>query len=329
MNDTKYVNPFIPERADPYIVRGDDGYYYFTASYPMKSDDDSEGYDRVTLRRGRCVEDLPQAEEKVIWRAGEDTCSHRFIWAPEMHHIQGKWYILYAGSESVDDRWAFDCHVLCCKEDDPYTDTWEELGKFGKLPKYDFSFTGISLDMTYFEALGRSYVIWAQHNTEKISCLYLGEVDPSEPWHLISMPMLLTKPEYDWEKVRFSVNEGPAVLKHDGTIYVCFSASGTGPEYCVGLLMASEDGDLLSPDAWTKYDKPVLTSQDLTDEYGPGHNCFVKDTDGTDLIVYHARSKECYEGKCKYAGNDPLYDPCRHARVRPIIWREDGSFSIG
>ena len=46
-----YQNPFIEERADPYITLGPDGYYYFTASYPMKSADDKDGYDRVILRR--------------------------------------------------------------------------------------------------------------------------------------------------------------------------------------------------------------------------------------------------------------------------------------
>ena len=74
--------------------------------------------------------------------------------------------------------------------------------------------------MTYFEDGERSYVIWAQHSPEKISCLYLGEVNREEPWKLISLPMLLTEPEYDWEKVRYAVNEGPAVVKHDGRIMV-------------------------------------------------------------------------------------------------------------
>ncbi len=106
--------------------------------------------------------------------------------------------------------------------------------------------------MTYFEAAGKSYVIWAQHNEIKISCLYIGEVKKEEPWKLISLPMLLTKPEYDWEKVRYAVNEGPAVLQRDGRIFVCFSASGTGPEYCVGLLEAKAGSDLLTPQAWKK-----------------------------------------------------------------------------
>ncbi|MBQ8549467.1 MAG: family 43 glycosylhydrolase, partial [Lachnospiraceae bacterium] len=222
------------------------------------------------------------------------------------------------------NRWAFDCHVLMCDSDDPYTGHWTEKGKFQALPEDTFSFTGFSLDMTYFEASGRSYVIWAQHNEEKISCLYLGEVKPSEPWKLISMPMLLTKPEYDWEKVRYAVNEGPAVLQHAGKILVCFSASGTGPEYCVGALEADLTSNLLCPTSWKKYDEPLLTSADLTDEYGPGHNSFTKDENGNDVFVYHARSKECFLGICGYAGNDPLYDPCRHARLHTVTWAADG-----
>lgn len=66
------------------------------------------------------------------------------------------------------------------------------------------------------------------------------------------MLMLLTKPEYDWEKVRYAVNEGPAVLQHDRKIFVCFSASGTGPEYCVGILEADITSNLLCQSSWKK-----------------------------------------------------------------------------
>ena len=154
-----YPNPFIRERADPYVMRGTDGTYYFTASYPMKSDADPEGYDRVILRKGKSIAELAQAEEKTIWKAEENSLSHRFIWAPELHEIGGRWYIYYAGSSSTSNRWAFDCHVLQCEGADPYNGKWMEKGKFQKLPDDKFSFGGFSLDMTYFEAAGRSYVI--------------------------------------------------------------------------------------------------------------------------------------------------------------------------
>ena len=321
---TNYPNPFIMERADPYVTKGPDGYYYFTASYPMKSDNGLEGYDRVILRRSRSLIGLAEAEEIVVWKVSNTTQSHRFIWAPELHFIGGVWYVFYAGSEDSENRWAFDCHVLMCESADPYTGKWIEKGKFQSLQEDTFSFTGFSLDMTYFEAAGKNYVIWAQHNEEKISCLYLGEINPEEPWKLISMPMLLTKPEYDWEKVRYAVNEGPAVLQHDDKIFVCFSASGTGPEYCVGVLEADITSNLLCHSSWKKYEKPLLTSEDLIDEYGPGHNSFTNDEEGNDVFIYHARSRECYEKKCGYAENDPLYDPCRHARLHTVIWTKDG-----
>lgn len=324
MKQVDYPNPFILERADPYVVKGSDGFYYFTASYPMKSEQDPEGYDRVILRRGNTIRELAEAPEITIWQADQATSSHRFIWAPELHEIHGKWYVFYAGSSNKDNYWDFDCHVLQCRGKDPYCDKWEEKGRFGSLPEDTFSFTGFSLDMTYFEAAGHSYVIWAQHNERKISCLYMAEVNPEEPWHLTTMPMLLSKPEYDWEKVRYAVNEGPAVLAHDGKVFVCFSASGTGPEYCVGVLETSEGSDLLSEDSWKKYPKPVLTSEELCEEYGPGHNSFVKDEEGNHWMVYHARSKECFEGNCGYANKDPLFDPCRHARIRRVCWGREG-----
>ena len=49
-----YPNPFIPQRADPYVVKGPDGFYYFTASYPAFMNVDA-GYDRIILRKSDTV----------------------------------------------------------------------------------------------------------------------------------------------------------------------------------------------------------------------------------------------------------------------------------
>ena len=61
-----YQNPFIEERADPYITLGPDGFYYFTASYPMKSADDKDGYDRVILRRAKDIQNLHR-QKKLLF----------------------------------------------------------------------------------------------------------------------------------------------------------------------------------------------------------------------------------------------------------------------
>ncbi len=322
--ESEYKNPFIAERADPYITKADDGYYYFTASYPQRGNSDREGYDRVILRRSNTLEGLSDAEEITIWHEDESDECFRYIWAPELHYIGGAWYVYFAGSTERDNVWAIRCYVLACDSQDPYTGNWTLKGRFqpAKGDTFSFSNTGMSLDMTYFEHDGDHYVIWAQ--IAGASNLYLAKIDPETPWKLKSKPIELTVPEYYWEKARYHVNEGPAVLITDKHVFVFYSAAGTGPEYCVGLLMADIDAKLMNKKSWTKLPEPLLTSTDLKGEYGPGHNSFTVDENGDWVFVYHARSEECFNGTCGFAGQDPLVDPCRHARLRKVLWTKDG-----
>ncbi len=320
--DSEYENPLIEERADPYVIKGNDGYYYFTASYPQRGGSDSEGYDRIILRRSETLEGLPTAEEITIWDEKDSTTCHRYIWAPELHYIGGKWYVYFAGSTSGTSVWDIRCFVLECDSQDPYTGNWTLRGRFQASAGDTFSFSGFSLDMTYFEHNGEHYVIWAQKGSA--SDLYMATIDPEKPWRLTSKPLTLSVPEYYWEKARYAVCEGPAVLIHGDKVFVFYSAAGTGPEYCVGLLMADADSDLMKKSSWTKLSEPILTSTDLEGEYGPGHNSFTTDEEGNVVFVYHARSEECFLGQCGFAGQDPLVDPCRHARMRRVLWTADG-----
>ena len=45
--ELKYNEPWILQRADPYVYRHTDGNYYFTASVPA--------YDRIVLRRSKTL----------------------------------------------------------------------------------------------------------------------------------------------------------------------------------------------------------------------------------------------------------------------------------
>ncbi len=315
-----YQNPFITERADPYIVDGENGYYYFTASYPAYGNV-NKGYDRIVLRCSYNVAGLASAEEKTIWSAHSSGIMAKHIWAPEMHKINGVWYIFFAAGSS-SDIWAIRPYVLKCEGDNPYLDKWTECGQMQASSGDTSSFTSFSLDMTYFENNGKHYVIWAEIKGD--SSLFMAEIDPSEPWKLISKPILLTKPEYDWELVNHRVNEGASVLKTNDKVYVYFSASGTGSEYCVGRMEADINSDLMDIKNWTKLDKPVLSSSDLNGESGPGHNCFVVDENGDTLIVYHSRPSSHDTKSCGTYANDPLYDPCRHTRIRKVSFTNSG-----
>ena len=316
-----YPNTFISQRADPYVMKGPDGFYYFTASYPAFYNVDA-GYDRVVLRKSETVLGLATAEEHTIWKAHNKGVMSKHIWAPEIHFIGGKWYVFFAAGEQ-ENVWNIRPFVIVCDGQDPINDSWTELGKMQACEDDKHSFTEFSLDMTYFENNGMHYVVWAEKLDD--SSLFMAEINENEPNKLVSKPILLTKPEYDWEKIRFSVYEGPAVLKTDDKVYVFFSASGTGAEYCMGKVYADRNADLMDKNNWIKDENPVLQTEDLTDQAGPGHNSFVVDENGDLLIVYHARPFSHFEKNCGTYCDEPLYDPCRHARIKKVNFDENGT----
>jgi GH43 family beta-xylosidase len=237
-----------------------------------------------------------------------------------MHYIGGSWYIFFAAGAS-SDIWAIRPYVLKC-DGDPYTGNWTECGQMQASAGDSSSFANFSLDMTYFENNGKHYVIWAEIKGD--SSLFMAEIDPSQPWKLTSKPILLTKPEYKWELVNNRVNEGAAVLKTGKKVYVFFSASGTGSEYCVGRLEADINSDLMNTKSWKKLTEPVLSTADVKGKSGPGHNSFVRDEMGNLLIVYHARPDSHASQECGTYNKDPLYDPCRHARIKRVAFDGNG-----
>jgi len=309
MNRTLNFNkPWILQRADPYVYKHKDGQYYFTASLPS--------YDAVFLRKASTLEGLQEAEEVTVWEKHETGIMGAHIWAPELHYLQGKWYIYFAGG-NADDIWAIRPYVLECADEDPLTGTWIEKGKMGSADNDVFSFEGFSLDATVFESRGRHYYVWAEKVGvgRQISNLYIGEME--SPFKLKSQQVMLTTPDYDWERAGFWVNEGPAVLKKDGRIFLTYSASDTGINYCMGMLTADEDSDLMDPGSWKKERLPIMQTDESYGIYGPGHNSFTKDEEGNDIMVYHARTKK------EIAGN-PLYEPNRHAMLMKINWNHNG-----
>ncbi len=305
---TEYNTPFIEQRADPYVLRHTDGKYYFTASVPA--------YDRIILRCADSLEGLKTAEEKEIWHKHESGEMSRHIWAPELHFLFGKWYIYFAAGEQ-DNMWKIRPFVLECLGLDPMKDEWVEKGKIRRSDDDIYSFEAFSLDATILENKGNYYYIWAEKVSVgiQISNLYIAKMESATK--LSTAQVLLTTPDYDWERVDIWVNEGPAVLKHDGRIFVTYSASATGECYCMGMMSIGEDEDILDPKLWKKERYPVLRSDRDKGFYGPGHNSFTKLPDGTDVCVFHARTYKDIVG-------DPLYDPNRHTMVMKVLWDEKG-----
>lgn len=305
--DLKWNEPWILQRADPYVYRHIDGNYYFTASVPA--------YDRIVLRRAKSLGGLAEAKEVTIWNKHATGPMGEHIWAPELHYLDQKWYIYFAGGEA-ENKWNIRPYVLECTDSDPLTGNWTERGMMQAAGEDPFSFRAFSLDATVFENKGKRYYVWAEKVGvgKQISNLYIAEMET--PCRLKTVQVLLTTPDYDWERVGFWVNEGPAVIKRGGRIYLTYSASETGAAYCMGMLTAPEDADLLDPRSWKKERCPVLASDEERGIYGPGHNSFTVDENGDAVMVYHARTEKEITG-------DPLYNPNRHAMLMRVGWDEE------
>ncbi|MBI5768308.1 MAG: glycoside hydrolase family 43 protein [Verrucomicrobia bacterium] len=306
--ETTLPNPLVLQRADPHVTLHTDGWYYFTATVPE--------YDRLELRRAKTIAALAGAEPKTIWRKHATGAMGSHIWAPELHHIAGKWYVYFAagGAEKV---WDIRIYVLENSAANPLDGEWIERGQLKT------GWESFALDATTFEHRGTRYLCWAQKDP-KIkgnTNLYLAKMDT--PLTLAGQAVMLSKPDLPWEQIRYWVNEGPAFIARNGRVFIAYSAAGTGPEYCLGLLTASADADLLDPKSWTKSPAPIFTTNEKNGIFGPGHNSFTTTPDRkTDLLVFHARNYAEIKG-------DPLHDPNRHTRVQPIAWRADGTPDLG
>ncbi|NGZ74181.1 glycoside hydrolase family 43 protein [Saccharibacillus alkalitolerans] len=313
MNHTQpYQNPVIEQRADPWVYKHTDGYYYFTASVPE--------YDRLEIRRSKTIQGLAEAEAVVVWRKHAEGPLSQLIWAPEIHFNHGKWYIYFAAApldHPVDGTFTHRMYAIENDSANPLEGEWTEKGQIVT------AWESFALDATTFEHNGKLYYVWAQRDYDipGNSNLYISEMQ--NPWTLKGEQIMLSKPELDWEIIGFKVNEGPAVLKRNGKIFITYSASATDINYCMGLLSADENSDLLNASSWHKSERPVFRSAPENGQYGPGHNSFTRSEDDTqDVLIYHCRNYTEIVG-------DPLYDPNRHTRAQIFGWNEDGTPAFG
>jgi len=296
-------NPIVVQRADPQIIQHKDGCYTFIGTSPA--------FDQIALRQACKLNDLKLHEEKVIWKKRDEGAMSANIWAPELHNINGAWYIYFAAGDKAQP-FSIRMYVLENKHSNPMQGEWSVKGKI------DTGLDTFSLDATVYNHNDKHYLIWAQQNKARSynSALWIAEL--ADPVTLATKPVIISEPTLDWEVQGYKVNEGAALIRHQNKIFMTYSASATDHRYAMGLLWADADSDLLDPASWTKSQQPVFETDGTLGRYGPGHNSFVKSDDGTtDLMIYHSRDYKELKGT-------PLTDPNRHARARVIVWDENG-----
>ncbi|MDX1285148.1 MAG: glycoside hydrolase family 43 protein [Draconibacterium sp.] len=299
----QFDNPIAEQRADPWVHKTQDGTYYLTATVPS--------YDRIVIRKANSINGLKSATEKTVWRKHNKGVMGHHIWAPELHYIDDKWYIYFAAGEA-ENIWNIRMWVLSNSSENPMEGEWKEEGRIKT------KIESFSLDATTFEHKGKRYLIWAQNvrGGEHGTALVLSEM--KNPTTLIGPEIVITEPEFNWERIKYNVNEGPAVIKRNGKIFVTYSASATNHNYCMGLLWIDESANLLEASNWNKSPGPVFYTNEEHLRFGPGHNSFTTGEDGkTDVMIYHARDYKEIQGH-------ELSDPNRATHARIVKWTPSG-----
>jgi len=265
------------EHPDPFVTRAADGTYYGTHT-TMYNGVYTEW---IFLYKSRDLESLFAPENRtLVWQAPKIGWNTRDVWAPELHRLDGVWYLYYSANGRTG--------VLANPADDPTTGTFTDAGRLFVEGADDWA-----IDGTVLEQNGKRYFLWSGITAGEpgVQKLFLSAM--ASPTKLTGPRILLSRPDHDWENRGaagvFHVNEGPAVIHHDGRTFVTYSGSFCmTASYCLGLLWIDGTADPTDPAAWHKKDEPVFVSNPDQNLWGPGHNSFTVDAVGRDVIVFHA-----------------------------------------
>jgi GH43 family beta-xylosidase len=297
-----FINPLL-NGADPWIIKKD-GLYYYTQTLG----------NRVALWKTTALSKLGTLTSTEIFRPTAGAANAENVWAPELHFLEGKWYLYYTagkGSDSTQRTW-----VLESSSTDPTANTWVDKGRIFST---DADFWAI--DGTVLEYNGSNYFIWSgrPNNAVQNQNIYIAKM--TSPWTLQAPAVMISKPELPWEINGGPVNEGPEILKNSsGKTFLIYSASGCWTDdYALGMLTLKDGGDPLAVADWTKNQQAVFTKKPAGNAYAPGHNAFFKSPDGTeDWIIYHA--------------NNSSGQGCsgsRNIRIQKFNWNADGTPNFG
>lgn len=280
---------------DPYVIEHDGSYYYCWSSGGVKVAK-IDGLDNIVKDNG-----------KQVFSSGAGFSN---VWAPELHYIDGEWYIYVAMCEGTDDNAAHRMYCLKGTSQDP-TDPFVLMGKVTD------STDKWAIDGTVFKYNDELYTVWSgwQGDHDGQQNLYLAHM--SNPWTIDSARVLISTPSLPYERHDTSpaaVNEGPAVLVQGDRIIVVYSCNGSwGDNYSLTAVYC--DGSrMLNSRAWQKLEKPLLIKGKQT--YGPGHCSFTTAEDGSLWVIYHAN----LIAGSGWGG--------RSVRIQPVEWK-DGLPYIG
>jgi len=164
-DETRFRNPIIETGADPWIIKQDEMYFY------CFSDNKSSIY----VSYASSPERLDEAQKILIWRAPPGRAYSHETWAPELHCLDGRWYVYFAASDGNNHT-----HRMYVLEADHPTGPYRFKGQISP-PTDRWAIDGTLLLMDD----GQRYFLWSgwDGNTNIQQNLYIARM--LNPWTLV------------------------------------------------------------------------------------------------------------------------------------------------
>ena len=309
-----FANPLITHAmggtADPFVMyHKDDGFYYYCRQ--------QDGGIRISRsRRLQDIESAPRVLVAAPGDAGVPANAKSEWWAPELHFIDGDWYI-YIAADNGDNA----NHRMYAFKNDVKGDAFSHFTCVGMV-RSPAETPLWAIDATVIQDAGKLYFVWSgwPGTTNVQQNIYISAM--SSPTQLSGSRALLSNPfQTQWEQKSGDspkINEGPQIAYKDGKIYIFYSACPSWNDwYQLGVITANSGDDLSKAASWTKkMDGPVfMQSTDASDKaMSTGHASIVETPAGEYFLVYHA-----YDISGGGWAN-------RSARAQKIEWTDDDMF---
>lgn len=314
---TEYDKPIDHSNGgDPFIVEADGEFYY---TYTTGGG--------IDIKQIKSFDDTTVIREKTVFWAGENGTVGD-IWAPEIHKIDGRWYIVSCArfSETAVSPGTMPEGKESDIREDYYRYSFVMRSKTEDIYG-EYEFMGIiapdglnTIDGTYLQKDGKLYFVYSAYMYTGYQNLQICEME--NPYTLKADEngnnncVILSKPTLYWEKKGWSVNEAPAVLYTDDNIYLLYSASGySSGHYCLGMLTLKGD-DVMNRQHWLKNLTRVMYHEPFREIYSPGHCSFLYRENGDIYMVYHANTTFKFNESPRLTYIKPVQFKCEKPKFR-------------
>ena len=180
-----FQNPVAASGADPWVIFKD-GFYYWCWV---------DGDATVFVVKSKLLQDIGKEKAQIVWKAPPGFPYSKQNWAPELHFLDGKWYIYVAATsgDNVNHR----MFALEGQTADPQG-AYSMKGEVSSRDKH------WAIDGTVFDFNGTRYFIWSGWSGSKNIQQNLYIAPMSNPWSLVGAPPFVKRIEAEDATLRTS-----------------------------------------------------------------------------------------------------------------------------